>query len=79
MSIVFSPFKIRNLELCNHFMRSSTNEQKSDNDGLLTKDFKDLIIKLSESHIGLIITGFKYVHPKMKLTEKVDIYSNDGF
>lgn len=61
-------------------MRSSTNEQKSDNDGRLTKDFKDLIIKLSESRIRLIVTGFKYVHPKRKVPEKeVDIYSNDGF
>lgn len=78
MSIAFSPFKIRNLELCNHFMRSSTNEQKSDDEGHPTQEIKDMIIKLSEGHIGLIVTGFMYVNPKGKATEnQAGMYSEE--
>lgn len=78
MSIAFTPFKIKNMELCNHFMRSSTNEQKSDDNGHPTQEMKDMIIKLSEGHIGLIVTGFMYVHPKGKATEKqAGIYSDE--
>lgn len=70
MSIAFSPFKIRNLELCNHFMRSSTNEQKADDDGFPTPELKEYYVKLSEGHVGLIVTGFMHVHQKGKATEK---------
>lgn len=78
MSIAFSPFKIRNVELCNHFMRSSTNEAKSDDNGHPSQEMKDMIIKLSEGHIGLIVTGFMYIHPKGKAAEKeAGIYSDE--
>ena len=78
MSVAFDPFKIKNLELCNHFMRSSTNEQKADDKGFPTQELKDMIIKLSEGHIGLIVTGFMYVHPKGKASENQSgMYSDE--
>lgn len=70
--------KIRHSELCNHFIRSSTNEQKADDEGHPTQELKDMMIKLSEGHIGLIVTGFMYVHPKGKATEnQSSIYSDE--
>ena len=62
MSVLFSPFKLRDLKIGNRFIHSATYESMS----LVTGEVTDPIIKryrrLAKGDIGLIIPGYMYVH-----------------
>ena len=61
MSILFEPVKVGNLKLKNRFMRSATYYALSDINGFIGRDSVDLMRRLAENEVGLIITGYAYV------------------
>lgn len=66
MDEAFSPIRIRNTEIKNRFIRSSTNEQKATDIGEATQELLDIYVKLSEGDIGLIVTGCMYPDPSFQ-------------
>jgi len=61
MSILFEPVTVGNLELKNRFLRSATYYALSDMDGFIGQESIDLIRRLAENDVGLIVTGYAYV------------------
>ena len=61
MSILFDPVTVGNLELKNRFLRSATYYALSDMDGFIGRDSVDLMRRLAENEVGLIVTGYAYV------------------
>jgi 2,4-dienoyl-CoA reductase-like NADH-dependent reductase (Old Yellow Enzyme family) len=63
MSILFEPFKIKQVVLPNRFMRSATFDGAADAHGHVTEAQIALFNSLAEGGVGLIVTGITYVHP----------------
>ena len=61
MSILFEPVTVGNLELKNRFLRSATYYALSDLDGFISQQSIDLMRRLAENEVGLIVTGYAYV------------------
>ena len=61
MSILFTSFRIKNLELKNRLIRSATTSYWSDSEGVLRKPILEHYSKLAKGGIGLIIKGHSYV------------------
>ena len=61
MSILFEPVTVGNLEIKNRFLRSATYYALSDMDGFIGQEGIDLIRRLAENDVGLIVTGYAYV------------------
>jgi 2,4-dienoyl-CoA reductase-like NADH-dependent reductase (Old Yellow Enzyme family) len=61
MSILFEPVTVGNLEIKNRFLRSATYYALSDMDGFIGQESVDLIRRLAENEVGLIVTGYAYV------------------
>ncbi|KAH0795594.1 oxidoreductase, FAD/FMN-binding family protein [Histomonas meleagridis] len=59
-SILFSPLKIRGIEIPNRFMRSATYEALSDDFGLPKPILKKEMEKLADGEVGLIVPGYVY-------------------
>lgn len=66
MSILFEPFKIRNIEIRNRFMRSATTSAYADDNGILRDPIIKMYERLSRGEVGLIVKGHLYVHDKGK-------------
>jgi 2,4-dienoyl-CoA reductase-like NADH-dependent reductase (Old Yellow Enzyme family) len=62
VSILFSPFRIGNLELRNRFVRSATFDPRDDERGFVTPRKIDLYSELAQGGVGLIITGTTSVY-----------------
>ena len=62
MSVLFQPIKIHGMPLRNRFVRSATHEASCNEQGEITDDMIRLYSRLAQGSIGLIITGFAYVH-----------------
>lgn len=78
MEKAFSPIKIRNTEIKNRFIRSSTNEGKANQDGSPPPELLDMYVKYAEGDIGLIVTGFMYPNQSFKaLDGQSGLYSNE--
>lgn len=63
MSILFEPMKIGKLQVENRFIRSATYENMADESGGVTKEIIRLYRLLAKGGIGLIISGYLYIHP----------------
>lgn len=61
MSILFDPVTISGLEIKNRFIRSATYFALSDPDGYISDAGIEVIKRLAENNIGLIISGYAYV------------------
>jgi 2,4-dienoyl-CoA reductase-like NADH-dependent reductase (Old Yellow Enzyme family) len=61
MSILFEPTIINSMSLANRFVRSATWEGMAATDGTCTGRLTDMMAKLAEGGVGLIITGHSYV------------------
>ena len=61
MSIVFEPTLINGMSLTNRFVRSATWEGMATTDGACTSRLTNMMVKLVEGGVGLIITGHSYV------------------
>ena len=59
-SALFTPLKIRGLEIKNRFMRSATYEGLGDSNDMPTDKLKKIIRKLADGDVGLIIPGYVY-------------------
>jgi len=66
MSILFTPAKIRNLELANRFVRSATGDRFTEGAGFISDKKIVFYSELAEGGVGLIITGVTHVHPTGK-------------
>jgi 2,4-dienoyl-CoA reductase-like NADH-dependent reductase (Old Yellow Enzyme family) len=61
MSILFEQTVINSMSLANRFVRSATWEGMATTDGACTSRLTDMMAKLAEGGVGLIITGHSYV------------------
>lgn len=61
MSSLFEQTTIKTLTLANRFVRSATWEGMAETDGSCSQGLIDLMVKLAQGGVGLIITGHAYV------------------
>jgi 2,4-dienoyl-CoA reductase-like NADH-dependent reductase (Old Yellow Enzyme family) len=61
MSILFQSLAINSLALPNRFVRSATWEGMATDDGRCTERLIDLMVRLADGGVGLIVTGHAYV------------------
>ena len=61
MSRLFEQTAIKTLSLANRFVRSATWEGMAETDGTCSQGLMDLMVKLAQGEVGLIITGHAYV------------------
>lgn len=69
---LFEPYKIKNLEIRNRFVRSATYDGSADKDGCVSERQMSLYEELARGQVGLIITGIAYVHS----TGRISPYQN---
>ena len=62
MSVLFEPIEIHGMQLENRFVRSATHDAGSNERGEITDKTIELYSRLAQGGVGLIITGFAYVH-----------------
>ncbi len=62
MSVLFEPYRIRNLEIRNRFVRSATYDGYAEPNGHVSEGQIKLYSDLAEGGVGLIIAGIAYVH-----------------
>ncbi|MFC2005788.1 tRNA-dihydrouridine synthase [Chloroflexota bacterium] len=62
MSILFEPIETHGMKLKNRFVRSATHDSSFSEQGKVTDETIELFSGLARGGIGLIITGFAYVH-----------------
>ncbi len=62
MSIIFEPITIHGMALKNRFVRSATHDGCSSERGEITDKSLELYSRLAQGGVGLIVTGFAYVH-----------------
>jgi 2,4-dienoyl-CoA reductase-like NADH-dependent reductase (Old Yellow Enzyme family) len=63
MSLPLSPMKIRDMEVKNRFVRSATYECMAKETGEVTDELVNLYRHLAAGEVGLIITGYTFIHP----------------
>ncbi len=68
MPKLFKPTRLKDLGLANRFIRSATWEGLADEKGGCTIELVDRIVELVRGRVGLIITGYTYVHPSGQAT-----------
>ncbi|MBP7331265.1 MAG: NADH oxidase [Firmicutes bacterium ADurb.Bin373] len=66
MPVLNTPFKIKNVEIKNRFLRSATVESKADIDGFVNDDLLELYYHLAVGGAGILITGAAAVEPAGK-------------
>jgi len=78
MSILFTPHKIRNLEIKNRLVSSATVECLTDSDNHLTEEYYKIYKRLSVGNVGLIIPGNFFVSRDGRAVDKVMVIDNDS-
>ena len=68
MAKVFEHTQLKDLKLANRFVRSATWEGLADENGGCTFELVDRMVELVRGRVGLIITGYTYVHPSGQAT-----------
>ena len=77
MSILFDPVTIGSLEIKNRFIRSATYFALSDPDGYISDAGIEVIKRLAENNIGLIISGYAYVLKSGQVFEDQNCIQDD--
>ena len=77
--IVFTPYKIKGLELKNRIVRSATYENAATEDGEVTDDLVAMYRKLGQGGAGLIITGLATVMPEYHFPHRAMRIDDDRF
>ena len=78
MSILFKPIQVGNIELKNRFVHSATCESLATERGAATDGLVNRYRKLAKGEVGLIITGYAYVHPQGRCyRHQTGIYSDE--
>lgn len=77
MSILNTPYKIKNMEIKNRFLRSATVESKADIDGFVTDDLLELYYHLAAGGSGILITGAAAVEAAGKgFAQQICVYDD---
>ncbi len=63
MADIFTPWKLGELEVPNRLVRSATWEGMAEDDGTPTIDTVNFTAGLAEGGVGLIISGYAFIHP----------------
>jgi 2,4-dienoyl-CoA reductase-like NADH-dependent reductase (Old Yellow Enzyme family) len=63
MSVLFEPIQLGNLHIKNRFVCSATYESMAQETGEVTEKIVKRYRNLAKGNVGLIITGYMYVHP----------------
>jgi 2,4-dienoyl-CoA reductase-like NADH-dependent reductase (Old Yellow Enzyme family) len=79
MSILFTPVKIGLLSIPNRFVRSATHEYMADDEGNVRPNQIELLRRLAEGEVGLIITGHAFVQPSGKASPRQTAVYDDRF
>lgn len=66
MSKLFEVTELNGMIIKNRFVRSATWDGMAEHDGRCTPKSVDLLVKLSEGGVGLIITGYAYINERGK-------------
>jgi len=69
---LFEPYKIKNLEIRNRFVRSATYDGSADQNGRVSERQVSLYEELARGKVGLIVTGIAHVHA----TGRISPYQN---
>ena len=78
MSILFTPRRVGNIEVENRFVHSATYEGMAKISGEVSDELIKRYERLAKGGIGLIITGYMYVHPTGRAYPyQTGIYSDD--
>lgn len=79
MSGMFSHITVGSMTLENRCIRSATHEWMADDEGFPEERYYALYERLAGGDIGLIITGFSYIHPDGKCSPKQQGIYDDRF
>jgi 2,4-dienoyl-CoA reductase-like NADH-dependent reductase (Old Yellow Enzyme family) len=63
MSILFQPIRLGQMVVRNRFVRSAASEAMATEQGEATEDLVRYYRSLARGQVGLIVSGFMYVHP----------------
>lgn len=77
MSILFEPYRIRNMHIRNRFMRSATTSYWADEEGVVRDTHVRLYRGLAEGGVGLIVKGHLYVADNGKAHQGMAGISSD--
>ncbi|MFC1824729.1 NADH:flavin oxidoreductase [Thermodesulfobacteriota bacterium] len=77
MSLLFEPFKIKNMDLKNRFVRSATGDGGADDEGHVSEEQVELYRNLAEGGVGLIITGLARVHDSGQIIPNENSIADD--
>lgn len=79
MSVLFTPMKIKNMELPNRFVRSATGDRFTEGTGFVAGRKISLYRELAEGGMGVIISGVAHVHPAGKSTFSQTSIASDEY
>jgi len=79
MSILFKPFKVRNVKIKNRYIHSATYEAMATEDGEVTDELLKRYRNLARGEVGLIIPGYMYVHSLGKAVSRMTGINDDSF
>lgn len=77
MSVLFTPFKLGDLEVKNRFVHSACEDNMADENGHVTDDIIQKLGKLAKGEVGLIIWSHLSVHPSGRNKKFQSVISND--
>jgi len=77
--MLFEPIEIAGLHFSNRFVRSATHEWLAGEDGTPTPAIGEMYEELAKYEVGLIISGYSYVNPAGKSSERQQGIYDDRF
>ncbi len=77
--MLFEPIEIAGLHIPNRFVRSATHEWLAWEDGTPTPAIGDMYEELAKYEVGLIISGYSYVNPAGKSSQRQQGIYEDRF
>ena len=78
MSILFEPYKIGTMEICNRFMRSATTSYWSDENGIVRPEIIRLYRLAPSQEISAMLKGRRYTHYRLVVGEDGTWHSLDS-
>ena len=76
---MFTPIQIGPLRMKNRFVRSATHEYMADDQGFVTERIGKIWEKLAENDVACLISGYAFVHPQGKSSERQAAIYDDKF
>ncbi|MDF1533277.1 MAG: NADH:flavin oxidoreductase [Methanosarcinaceae archaeon] len=77
--MIFEPITVCDLNIRNRFVRSATHEWLAEENGRPTSRIGDMYEELAKKEVGIIITGYSYVNPRGKSSDKQQGIYDDRF